>query len=128
MKYKAIYIILSVLKVLCFIAEIVVIVLTDEFLYIYGFCAAIIVIIPVKEHIKQKMIDYEEKGVSMNKAQWKAIYDFCKDNGYYDPSEVLQTLKAMGVVGSRDGFPDLARYPKNGTYEAMIDFLTENLN
>ena len=64
----------------------------------------------------------------MNKAQWKAIYDFCKGNGYYDPSEVLQTLKAMGVVGSRDGFPDLARYPKNGTYEAMIDFLTENLN
>ena len=64
----------------------------------------------------------------MNKAQWKAIYDFCKDNGYYDPSEVLQTLKAMGVIGSRDGFPDLARYPKNGTYEAMIDFLNENLN
>ena len=63
MKYKAIYIILTVLKVLCIIAEIVVIVLTDDFLYIYGFCAAITVIIPVREHIKQKMIDYEEKGV-----------------------------------------------------------------
>lgn len=64
----------------------------------------------------------------MNKAQWKAIYDFCKDSGYYDTRELLQTLKAEGVIDSRDTFDDLARYPKNSTYEAMIDFLTDNAN
>lgn len=64
----------------------------------------------------------------MNKAQWKAIYDFCKVNGYYDPSEVLQTLKVMNIIDQRDTLDDLGKYPSNGTYEAMIDFLTESLN
>lgn len=64
----------------------------------------------------------------MNKAQWKAIYDFCEENGYYDKNEVLQALKGNGTINYRDTFDDLARYPKNGTYEAMIDFLNENLN
>ena len=64
----------------------------------------------------------------MDKEQWKALYDFCKDSGYYDTRELLQTLKAQGVIDRRDTFDDLARYPKNSTYGAMIEFLTESLN
>lgn len=64
----------------------------------------------------------------MNKAQWKAIYDFCEDYGYYNPSEILQSLKSNGVLNFRDTMEDLARLPINSTYEAMIDFLNENLN
>lgn len=64
----------------------------------------------------------------MNKAQKKAVYDFCKDYGYYDSSEVLQTLKAMNIIDQRDTFDDLGKYPNNSTYEGMMDFLTESLN
>ena len=64
----------------------------------------------------------------MNKAQWKAIYDFCEAYVYYIPSEILQSLKSNGVLNFRDTMEDLARLPKNNTYEAMIDFLNENLN
>lgn len=64
----------------------------------------------------------------MNKAQWKAIYDFCEDNGCYCASDLLKALKSNGTLNFRDTFEDLARLPKNNTYEAMIDFLNESLN
>ena len=64
----------------------------------------------------------------MNKAQWKAIYDFCEDYGCFFASDLLKILKSNGTLNFRDTFEDLARLPKNNTYEAMIDFLTENLN
>lgn len=58
----------------------------------------------------------------MNKAQWKAIYDFCEDYGRYCASDLLKALKSNGTLNFRDTLEDLARLPKNNTYEAMIDF------
>ena len=63
----------------------------------------------------------------MNKHQWKAVYHFCEDNGYERPSELLNDLKNKGVVHRRETFDDLANYPKDGTYDSMIEWLQENV-
>ena len=63
----------------------------------------------------------------MNKAQKKAMYDFASDYGFYGLHDVYMALKEIGSIGHNDTFSDIARYPKNGTYEAMYNFLAESL-
>ena len=63
----------------------------------------------------------------MTKAQWRAIYDFCKENAYERPSEVLQTLKMEGAISRTDTLDDLCDYDESGTYDGMMKFLTESL-
>ena len=63
----------------------------------------------------------------MTKEQWKAIYDFCQENAFERPSEVLQTLKIEGSIERTDTLDDLGDYDESGTYDGMIKFLTENL-
>lgn len=63
----------------------------------------------------------------MNKKQWKAIYDYCADVGYSNASELLEALKKQGIIEERETFQDLVYYPSGNTYEAMMDWLLENL-
>lgn len=63
----------------------------------------------------------------MTKAQWKAIYDFCEDNGFYNPHELLIHLKRQGSVDRKDALEDLGEYPENKTYDGMIKFLSEEV-
>lgn len=62
----------------------------------------------------------------MNKKQWKAVSDFCKEYGYDRPSDLLQDLKAQGVVDRRDTLDDLGGYPNDDSYDAMKAWLEEN--
>ena len=63
----------------------------------------------------------------MNKKQWKAVYDYCNDNGYDKPNDLLFELKAFGIVERDATLDDLARYPKDGSYDSMIEWLDEVL-
>lgn len=63
----------------------------------------------------------------MNKAQKKAMYDFCRDYGFYGLHDVFMALKEIGAIERNESFSDIARYPKNGTYQAMYDFLADSL-
>ena len=63
----------------------------------------------------------------MSKAQKKAMYDFAHDYGYYGLHDVYLALKEIGAIERNESFNDIARYPKNGTYQAMYDFLAESL-
>jgi hypothetical protein len=60
----------------------------------------------------------------MNKKQWKAIYDYCEEEGYDTPNELLRELKACGVVDSRSNLEDLGEYPQDTSYESMMEWLT----
>lgn len=59
----------------------------------------------------------------MNKQQWKAIYDFCKEYGYYAPCEMFQVLKDIGAVDNRDCIEDLQHYVDGKSYDDMFRFL-----
>lgn len=62
----------------------------------------------------------------MNKKQWKAVYDFCEENGFERPSELLQDLKMKGVVDKQDTMDDLVYYPHGSSYDDMYNWLQEN--
>lgn len=62
----------------------------------------------------------------MNKAQRKAIYDYCDFYGY-DLSEVLIVLKRNGTVRRDATLADLSDYTDKPTYDAMFKFLEENV-
>ena len=63
----------------------------------------------------------------MNKKQWKAVIDYCRDFGYESARELLQELKGCGVVDGRDTLDDLGEYPDNDSYDAMYKWLGENV-
>lgn len=61
----------------------------------------------------------------MNKKQWKAVYDFCEEEGYESPHELLRELKGCGLIDARDTLDDLGYYPQDETYEGMKEWLYE---
>lgn len=63
----------------------------------------------------------------MNKKQWKAVYDYCDENGYESPRELLQELKGFGVIDRRDTLDDLGEYPQDGSYDKMKEWLEESV-
>lgn len=63
----------------------------------------------------------------MTKAQWKAIYDYCKENGYAKPYELLSELKSVNAVDRQASVEDLGDYADGYNYEGMMDFLKEAL-
>ena len=63
----------------------------------------------------------------MNKKQWKAVYDYCDENGYESPRELLQELKGCGVIDRSDTLDDLGEYPQDETYKGMLKWLEENV-
>ena len=63
----------------------------------------------------------------MNKGQWKAIYDFCKEWGYDDPTEVLKDLRNKQVIDKYDGWNEVDLAYPVFTYDEMMKFLTESL-
>lgn len=62
----------------------------------------------------------------MTKAQWAAIYNYCEEYGCtkYD---LLNALKANGTVGRSTRLEDLGEYANGNTYDAMAQFLGDNL-
>ena len=62
----------------------------------------------------------------MNKAEWKAVYDYCGE--YNIPtSKLLVELKRNGTVPRETTLDDLGEYVSKHTYDGMIAFLEENL-
>ena len=63
----------------------------------------------------------------MTKSQWKAIYDYCENNFYVNPYELLKELKEVGAVDRQAEVVDLSDYADGESYDGMIRFLTEAL-
>lgn len=63
----------------------------------------------------------------MTKAQWKAIYDYCEDNGYKNPRELLTALKAANSVDKAASVEELDLYVEGTGYDDMQAFLTGEL-
>lgn len=62
----------------------------------------------------------------MNKAQWAAIYNYCEEYGC-TKQEILRALVTNGTVERGTKLEELGEYPSDYTYNAMINFLEENL-
>lgn len=62
----------------------------------------------------------------MNKAEWKAVCDYCEEN-MMSRYELMQTLQGNGAVARDDNLEDLGRYVRNHTYDDMMSFLNENV-
>lgn len=62
----------------------------------------------------------------MNKAQWKALHDYCEDVGYENSSELLYDLKRQGVVHKLATVQDIADYVDGNGYDDMYEFLVAN--
>ena len=58
----------------------------------------------------------------MNKAQWKAVYDFCADNKFTLQGLLIE-LKKLGVVSWSASIRDLHFYVSGVTYNDMKKFL-----
>jgi hypothetical protein len=61
----------------------------------------------------------------MEKAQWKALYDFSNEVGL-NPGQLVSQLKEMGIVDKETTPKNLDRYCKGTSYTEMINFLREN--
>lgn len=59
----------------------------------------------------------------MNKAQWKALHDYCEDNCYKNSGELLYDLKRRGVVSPMTTVQELSEYVDGNTYDDMYEFL-----
>ncbi len=59
----------------------------------------------------------------MTKTQWKAIYDYCEDNCYVNPYELLKELKEVGAVDRQTEVDEIGDYADD-SYDGMIEFLT----
>ena len=62
----------------------------------------------------------------MTKAQWCAIYNYCEEYGYTKYG-LLDALKANGTVGRSTRLEDLGDHANGNTYNAMMQFLEDNL-
>lgn len=61
----------------------------------------------------------------MKLEQYKAITDYCKENGYKTKEELLAELKKSGVLDENSPLEDLAECVKDDTYETMYNYLVE---
>ena len=61
----------------------------------------------------------------MKLEQYKAIVDYCKENGYANKEELLAELKKSGVLDERSPLEDLAEAVADDTYETMYNYLVE---
>lgn len=62
----------------------------------------------------------------MTKAQWKAVYDFCREN-CISKNELLSALKENGTVDHNALLEDLAGYTEGTSYNAMMQFLENSI-
>lgn len=62
----------------------------------------------------------------MTKAQWKAVYDYCREN-CISKYELLAELKANGAVDRKTLLEELSDYTDDSTYDAMKRFLEDNI-
>lgn len=62
----------------------------------------------------------------MNNAEWKAVYDYCKEYGL-TKVELLRELKSLGVIDRRDTLGDLGDYVREHTFDDMMRFLEDSL-
>jgi hypothetical protein len=62
----------------------------------------------------------------MKLEQYKAITDYCKENGYKTKEELLTELKKSGVLDEMSPLEDLAEQVADETYETMYNYLVEN--
>jgi hypothetical protein len=61
----------------------------------------------------------------MKLEQYKAIVDFCKENGYGSQESLLKDLREWGVLDERSPIEDLASEVNDDTYETMYNYLVE---
>ena len=61
----------------------------------------------------------------MKLEQYKAIVDYCKENGYANKEELLEELKRCGVLDERSPLEDLAEAVDDETYGTMYNYLVE---
>jgi hypothetical protein len=61
----------------------------------------------------------------MKLEQYKAITDYCKENGYKTKEELLAELKKSGVLDENSPLEDLAEQVADDTYETMYNYLVE---
>lgn len=59
----------------------------------------------------------------MNRQQWKAVFDFCKENFYSSPSSLLKQLKMYNVVPQETNIEELAEFANGNTYQDMYTYL-----
>ena len=62
----------------------------------------------------------------MTKAQYKAVKDFCEDNGC-TVKELLGVLKENGSIDRNTTTKDLGEYAGGSNYESMLKFLEANV-
>lgn len=63
----------------------------------------------------------------MNKEQWKAVYDFCEENFFERPSDLLEVLRENGTIPNNSNLKDFGDYDESGTYKGMMKFLKANI-
>lgn len=63
----------------------------------------------------------------LSKAQWRAIYQYCEDNGYERPSALLKDLKDQGAISRQADIHSIADKPKSRSFKAMMNFLKRAL-
>ena len=61
----------------------------------------------------------------MKLEQYKAIVDYCKENGYGSKNELLKELHSRGVIPKNSPIEVLATKVKDETYKTMYDYLTK---
>jgi hypothetical protein len=76
-----------------------------------------------KKPIYQKY--YERKDKKMKLEQYKAIVDFCKENGFTQET-FLNDLREWGDLDENSPIEDLAECVQDETYETMYNYLVEN--
>lgn len=62
----------------------------------------------------------------MKLEQYKAIVDFCKENGYGSQESLLRDLREWGDLDENSPIEDLAECVQDETYETMYNYLVEN--
>ena len=62
----------------------------------------------------------------MTKAQWKALYDYCDENGI-SKYNLLKDLKEHGSVDRRASLEDLGDYAEGLDYDGMKQWLENEL-
>jgi hypothetical protein len=72
----------------------------------------------------QFCVNCQEKP-KMKLEQYKAIVDYCKENGYANKEELLEELKRCGILDERSPLEDLAEAVDDETYETMYNYLVE---
>lgn len=76
-----------------------------------------------KKPIYQKYYERSEKKMTL--AQYKAITDYAKENGYSTKEELLKELKSCGLLDEKSPIEDLAECVKDNSYETMYNYLKE---